>query len=251
MAEWTKAPVLSLVTGTVNRPDSFKRLLTSVIERTTVDYEFIVSDASDIPYPDDTPANVQIFHENPRLGHSKGYNAAFRMCAGDYILWLNDDAEVCEGYDTEAISFMDKHPEIGLGALHYSEPPSGLPFHVNSAWGTIYANFGIFPRTLGERVGFFDEELTMYGSDNSIAIRILLAGYGIADIPSARIIHHSVKDKLREENQLARMRDSRILTEKYMPSMRRWQATYKRYCRESSAPWSHGKRPHETAHRVG
>lgn len=240
---------LSLVTGTVNRRNSFERLLDSVLRRTTVDYEFIVSDASDQPFLDHVPAHVQIQYEFPRLGHVKGYNNAFRLCSGDYILWLNDDAEVCEGYDVAAIEFMEKHPRIGLGALHYSEPSNGLPFHVNEAWKTMYANFGIFPRTLGQRVEFFDEDLEMYGGDNSIAIKILLAGYGIADIPNAKIIHHAEDDQIRKDNQSTRYRDNRLLTKKYMPLMREWQATYQRLKCESSTPWSHGVRPHEVAHR--
>lgn len=232
---------LSLVTGTLNRPDSFRRLLDSILRYTETEWEFIVSDASKEPYSGDVPDNVFIHHEKPRLGHTKGYNAAFRSCTGDYVIWLNDDAEVCEGYDTTAIEFMDTHPRIGLGALHYSE--CGGPFHVNSAWGAIYANFGIFPRELGLKVGFYDEEIEMYGADNSFAFRVLLAGYGIADIPEARILHHSVKDALRQQNQVNRMRDNHLLTKKYIPLKHYWLPVYSKHRREMSIPWSHGLQP--------
>lgn len=231
-------PKLSLVTGKVERDEPFNRLFRSVIERTTVDYEFIIADASETPFQC-KPKNVHVIHEKPRKGHVKGYNAAFRACRGDWVIWLNDDAEVCEGYDVAAIEFMESHPKIGLGALHYSE--NGSEFHWNSAWGCGYPNFGIFPRTLGEQVDFFDEELTMYGADNSIAIRILLAGYGIADIPNAKIIHHSEKDSIREENQKTRRRDNQTLTSKYMPRRREWTRTFnlhRHFC--TADPWSHG-----------
>lgn len=232
---------LSLVTGAYERPNPLRRLVDSVLTRTHGEFELIISDASSVPFACDDP-RVRVLHEVPRLGHAKGYNAAFRECHGEYILWLNDDAEVCDGYDSEALAFMEAHPEIGLGALHYSE--NNAPFHVNSAWGVLYANFGIFPRKLGERVGFFDERLTMYGADNSLAIRILLAGYGVADIPGARILHHSQKDRVRTENQSSRPRDNRILQERYMPRIKEWRAAYMRHHVDTgSIPWSHGVPP--------
>lgn len=236
-------PLLSLITGTLGRPAGFHRLLDSIVKHTQVDWELIVGDAStERTYTEDVPFNVTVFHEKPRMGHSKGYNKAFRMAKGEFILWLNDDAEVCPAFDTEAIAFMQGHPKIGLGALHYSE--NGGPFHVNSAWHCIYANFGIFRKSVGEKVGYFDEDISMYGADNSIAIRMLMADYGVADIPKARILHHSVDDSIRRENQAGRRHDNKILTEKYMPHRKQWQATYQKHIALSGIePWPHGVQP--------
>jgi GT2 family glycosyltransferase len=233
--------VLSLVTGKVGRDAEFQRLVDSIIRHTTVEWELVVSDASPAPYVSALP-NIRVFHENPRQTHSIGYNKAFRASIGKWCLWLNDDAEVCHDYDTEAITFMERHPHIGLGALHYSE--CGGPFHVNSAWSTIYANFGILPRWLGDRVGFFDEGVSMYGSDNSLALRILLADFGVADIPKARIIHHSTKDQTRIDNQATRARDNKYMQSAYMPVKRHWVAAYrKHYVPSGVVPWSHGIQP--------
>lgn len=234
-------PLLSLVTGKVERDSSFARLVQSIAQHTTVDWELVIADASESPFRSDW-VNVRVLHEKPRQGHCRGYNSAFREAQGEWLLFLNDDAEVCANYDTEAISFMQHHPRIGLGALHYSE--NGGPFHANSAWGCTYANFGIFRKSLGEQVGFFDEELTMYGGDNSLAIRILLAGKGIADIPKAHILHHSTEDPIRENNQQYRRKDNRVLSAKYMPSHSQWVSTFRKYeVFSSNPPWSHGVAP--------
>lgn len=237
-------PLLSLVTGTLNRPEGFKRLLHSVMSRTDVPFEFIVADATDkVPcYTNDVPEGVIVLPENPRLGHTKGYNRAFRQARGTYVLWLNDDAEVCEGYAKKAIDFMDQNPAIGLGALPYSE--NGGPFHVNSAWKCVYANFGIFKREFGERIGYFDEDIEMYGADNSFTLRVLLAGKGVSEVPGAHILHHSEDDQMRRDNQLARQRDNRVLTKKYMPLQHEWVRTFNRYRITSNlTPWSHGVQP--------
>lgn len=233
--------MLSLVTGKLGRDESFARLVSSIVKHTTSDWELVVSDASPTTFVSNDP-RIRILPEKPRLGHSRGYNKAFRECRGTWCLWLNDDAEVCANYDTEAIRFMEAHPRIGLGALHYCDP--GEEFHVNSAFGAIYANFGILRRVDGESIGWLDPEITMYGADNSIAIRMLLSGKGIADIPKARIIHHSVKDQTRVDNQKNRMRDNQILTQKYMSSRAQWQRTFKELeVKTGTVPWSHGVKP--------
>jgi len=237
--------LLSLVTGKVERDDEFQRLVDSIVRHTTVPWELVVADASEVPYQSSL-SNIRVLHESPRLTHSKGYNRAFRQCTGKYVLWLNDDAEVCQDYDTESIAFMDAHPKIGLGALHYSE--DGGPFHVNSAWGCTYANFGIFPKVVGERVHYFDESVDMYGADNSIALRILLSDYGVADIPRAHIIHHSTKDKIRADNQASRSRDNKALHEAYMPMKRYWLWSFRKHRVDSGVePWAHGVRPEMVA----
>lgn len=232
---------LSLVTGKVERDRSFQRLIDSIFRHTVTDFELVVADASEVPYASADP-RVRVIHEQPRRGHSAGYNAAFRLARGRYILWLNDDAEVCPDYDVEALTFMQSHPNIGLGALHYSE--NGGPFHVNEAWSCMYANFGIFSRAVGAEVGFFDEAIGMYGADNSFAIRILLSNRGVADIPKARIIHHSEKDQIRADNQVNRMRDNKMLQQLYMPLRRQWTAAYLRHrILSETKAWPHGVRP--------
>lgn len=239
-------PILSLVTGTRNRERSFRRLLRSIVAHTPVPFELVVSDASDEPIDQsDLPMNVRILPERPRLGCTRGYNRAFREARGQWVLWLNDDVEVCEGYATTAIDFMEAHPEIGLGALYYTDTGNGTPLHVNSAWGCLYANFGIIRRELGNQLGWFDDEILMYGNDNSLTLRVLLAGYGVAAIPNTKVIHHYERDAERQknENRTQRMRDNEVLQRKYMPLQKEWTVTYERYRMADSDAWPHGVRP--------
>jgi GT2 family glycosyltransferase len=222
-------PLLSLVTGTRNREFDFRRLVNSIAAHTRVPWELIVSDASDEPI--ETVPNVQIIPERPRLGCTRGYNVAFRQASGKYVLWLNDDCEVMPGYATAAIAFMESHPEIGLGALYYADEGTRESWHVNTCmFGMLYANFGILSRELGDQVGWFDDELTMYGNDNSLAYRVLLAGKGIAPIPEARILHHSTRDQHRIENNdyAYRHQQADLLRAKYGPRLAEMREVYER-----------------------
>jgi len=222
------APLLSLVTGTRNREFEFRRLLKSITSYTDVSFELIVADASDFPIQtQDLPSNVKVIPERPRLGHSKGYNRAFREACGEWVIWLNDDCEVMPGYANSAIEFMKHRPEIGLGALAYSN--LGGQFTVNMYHGMIYANFGILSRELGNQIGWFDEDLRMYGCDNAITFRVLLAGRGVAAVPNSYIAHHECHDHERDLNQYDRHEEADKLNRIYGRHLATMQAVYHQF----------------------
>lgn len=222
-------PELSIVTGTRNRPAELHRLIASIYDHTDLDWELIIADASDDPVVSKSK-NVIVIPERPRLGCTAGYNVAFRRARGKWVMWLNDDCEVTPGYADLAIRFMENHATIGLGAFYYSDP-NHSGFQVNKCcYGMLYANFGILLRTLGVEIGWFDEDLKMYGNDNSLAYRVLLAGKGIAAIPDAKVIHHSTPDRHRIENNdmTFRVAQAELLKAKYGPHLARMRQVYDR-----------------------
>ena len=225
-------PILSLVTGTRNREDSLWRLVYSIEDHTTVTYEVIITDAGDKPL-DQTglPLNIRVIPERPRLGYTRGMNAALRQARGKWTLILNDDCEVLLGYAKAAVGYMERHPQIGIGALPYSN--KGGPFHVNanSFDGMMYANFPILSTELGNKIGWFDEELDLfYGSDNALGFRVMLAGFGIAEIPLACILHHEIPDFERQQNLQRQQADAAKLRAKYEPLLPKMREAYER-CR--------------------
>ncbi len=222
-------PTLSVVTGTRNRPNELQRLVSSVLSYTSVDFEFIIADAGDIPLePKDFPHSVVILPERPRMGMTPGYNRLFRAARGKWVIWLNDDAEVQPNYAKAAVDFMEANPVIGIGALTYREPPHRNDWHVNTCcYDLLYANFGIISRELGNQVGWFDEEIPMYGNDNSLAYRVLLAGRGIAAIHNARVVHYWEQDACRQANNNNREQDAYTLKRKYGPHLDEMRSVYR------------------------
>lgn len=227
-------PTLSIITGTLNRHEEFRRLLRSIINNTAVPWELIVSDASDVPVDVPCLPNVTVIREVPRLGCTRGYNAAFRQARGTWVLWLNDDCEVLPGYADAAISFMEAHPAIGLGALYYKEGAGD--FHVSAYFSMEYANFGILRREFLGQIGFFDDAFVMYGADNALSLSVLLSGKGVTGIPDARIIHYATPDSHRSEHNdyERRCHDADLLATKFGPFMEEIKATYARLGCESN-----------------
>lgn len=230
-------PVLSIITGTRNRPLDFRRLVDSIDRQTPMSWELVASDASDNPIEnepvatDETWPKIRIIPERPRVNCTYGYNRAFREARGTWVLWVNDDVEVLPGYAENAIRFMESHPEIGLGALYYADAGTRETFHVNTCGlGMLYANFGILRRSLGNQVGWMDADFTMYGNDNSLTYRVLMAGKGVAGIPEARLFHHSTRDQHRVENNDDGYRQAQadLLKAKYQPHLAEMRAAYER-----------------------
>ncbi len=211
-------PDISICTGTRHRPASLKRLVDSIFATATLPTEVIIADASDsfAAAMADSIVNtseccrVLHYHESPRLGFVKGYNAAFRRAHGRYVVFVNDDAEFLPGWDRIAVGFMDRNVEVGQGALYWSDP--GACPYVQELQGMVYANFGVMRREVGEAIGWIDDapvfvpemgcekSLEFYGSDCNLSWQFMNAGYAVCAIPGTRIRHYRENDGEREHN---------------------------------------------------
>lgn len=208
---------LSIVTGTVERPDAIRRMISSVFQHARVpDWELIVADASERPLIMKHD-RIRVIHERPRAGHAVGYNRAFKTAKGEFVCWLNDDVVVTPGWDSAAVRFLEENPWCGLGAIYYSE--SGCCPHINfyPYPDMPYANFGIIRKDFGDKIGWFDEECRMYGSDNSITFKTVLAGRGVAGVRGSRIEHWPVMDEIKRANVAGQADDAKALMDRYRP----------------------------------
>jgi GT2 family glycosyltransferase len=223
---------LSVVIGTVDRPDHLQKFVNSVIQHTDIPYELIILDAGINPvdlnkivipgYP------IRVIREPKKLGFAKGYNVGFRAAQGKYVTFLNDDCVVQPHWAVEAVRFMDKTPWCGLGAIYYSNYGDD-PYHISEWLGLPYANFGIISKALGDKIGWFDECCYTYGADNSLTFKVLLDGWAIAGIPYSRVIHNPIGDANKISNMDRQPEDARNLLLKYrhrLPEMIEVQRRY-------------------------
>lgn len=198
-------PKLAILCGTTpTRRSECDRLVRSLLDHTlNVDWTLYLGDLTAPPTAIYTfpSAPVRTTREHPPKGVSKGYNALAALGDEEWVCWLNDDVEVCQGWAEAAISALEATPRAGLAALYYLTPHPPAGWHVNEfPAGLPYANFGLLRRSLFTDVGGFDERVPLYGCDNALAFRVLAAGYGILPVPDARIIHHFRNDVSRAVN---------------------------------------------------
>lgn len=209
---------MSIVTGTRHRKVSLARFMSSVFATAGVPTEIIIADASDDPPSIDWThswneyvKSVIHYHESPRLGTVRGYNAAFKKATGRYVAWFNDDCTLLPGWDKIAITWMDKYPELGLGAIYWRDPGASY-YYLQSLHNIVYPNFGVFRSDVLKQTGGFDERevfvpetqkmerLEFYGCDTSAAYLVVDAGYAVAGIPGCKVEHHREPDAERQAN---------------------------------------------------
>lgn len=211
--------MISIVTGTKDRPESFERFVNSVHEHTEHPYELVVADASEgerYVWEPNKPRReflgLKHLYENPPLGTLRGYNAAFRQCTQEFVVWFNDDAELLPGWDREAVLQMNAAPDVGMGIIYFRDHDMNgfqVKFKHQHYFDVPVPNFGFVRREVGEKLGWFDESLgNMYGCDTDFGMQMIVSGYGVMPLWGCRCLHYRVMDQQRSEN-LSRIRYDR------------------------------------------
>jgi hypothetical protein len=158
-------------------------------------------------------------------GFAAGANIGADRASGDYLLFLNPDAELCPGALPSMRSHLAKHPEVAMVGpqLYYPDgrlqdsaftyptllmtwleffPRPGRLLH--GRWnGRLSARDGqaisvdhplgacmLISRPAWEDVGPFDEDFFMYCEEVDWCVRARRRGWDIRHLPSARVVHH-------------------------------------------------------------
>ena len=198
------APTLSIISGTRDRKEELARLIKSVVEHTCdVDWELVIADAGERYHPWHPHPRVKIVPERPRLWPAAGYNRLVREHArGEWVAWLNDDAEVTPRWALAMLSALSNRKDVGLGCFYFEDEGTyGPGFRVNDWLGLVYANFGCIRRELFLEVGGFDERCKFYAMDNSLTFRVMDRGLGVLAVPGARVVHHRHWSERRSADQ--------------------------------------------------
>ena len=171
---------------------------------------------------------VIVIENEKNIGFSKANNIAIKKAAGKYILILNPDTVLEESTFDKMISFVNQHSGVGAvtskliltnGKLDsacrrsFPVPSVAIPrmlglsklFPKSKAFGkynltyldddktyevdAICGAFMFIPKTVLDKVGYFDEDYFMYGEDLDLCYRINKAGYKIFYYPEVTTIH--------------------------------------------------------------
>jgi GT2 family glycosyltransferase len=201
-------PVLSIVTGTRNRPDAIARMVRSIVEHTDLPFELLVADASDQQggFGNADP-RVQVISEPEPLGPPRGYNILFRRARAPWVCWLNDDVEVPPGWGAGVLASIERNPEVDHFCLPVVERGESEAL-VLLYWGIPYACMGLVRREAGEAVGWFDEGYSFYATEPDLALRLIESGSRLAPALDTHVLHHRRPDEARVSNRESFARDN-------------------------------------------
>lgn len=172
--------------------------------------------------------NFQIVDNGGNIGFSAGNNKGTSHSKGKYLLFLNPDTIVYKKTLNYLIKFMDSHPEIGASSCklinqdgdfdincHRGFPKPWNAFCYFSGIQKIFSKSKIFagytqgwknldtthevdaiegafmlvPRSVGEKVGWWDEDYFFYGEDLQFCYNIKKLGYKIYYVGEVSTMH--------------------------------------------------------------
>lgn len=172
--------------------------------------------------------DFHIVDNGGNLGFSKGNNKGVPYATGKYILFLNPDTIVYKDTLNYMIDFLDSHRQVGAASCKLTNKDGQIDFNCHRGFPTpwnafcyfsglqrlfpkskIFAGytkgwedldtthevdavegaFMIIPRSVGEKVGWWDEDYFFYGEDLQFCYDIKKLGYKIYYIGEKSIMH--------------------------------------------------------------
>jgi N-acetylglucosaminyl-diphospho-decaprenol L-rhamnosyltransferase len=231
VADGAALPSVSTIVVTYNNERQIAGCLASLLADPAAAEEIIVLDNASA---DETAAlveqsfpDVHLIRSPQNLGFGRACNEAAAHSSGEYVAFVNPDAELQGAAITELVRFAEGRPEGGIyGGRTLSadgEPGMETCFAPPSLWGNLCFGIGLsaaFPRTrldpesmgrwnrdsvrevgvvtgllmlvrrdLWQRLGGFDDDFFMYAEDVDISLRAAQLGYRPCITPAAVVIH--------------------------------------------------------------
>lgn len=163
--------------------------------------------------------SVRLLRNRENVGFGRANNQGMAVARGRYFFLLNSDARVKPGALRAMVAYAEAHPQIGVVGARLRFPDGrwqaeGAPFP--SLWTELLRMTGVdrlvavgvergdapyetdwvqgaamlVRREVWEQVGGFDEGFFLYGEEVDWCARIKAAGWRIAVVPQAEVIHH-------------------------------------------------------------
>lgn len=162
------------------------------------------------------------------IGFAAGNNKGVPYAKGKYVLFLNPDTIVYPKTLTYMLDFMKSHPDVGAATCKLINKEGKMDFNCHRGFPTPWNAFCFFsgvqqifpksrvfagytqgwkdfstnhevdalegafmlmPRSIGEKVGWWDEDYMFYGEDLQFCYNIRKLGYKIYYIGEVSIMH--------------------------------------------------------------
>lgn len=222
----------SIIIVSFNTRDLLRECLQTLAkEAVNLNYEVIVIDNASADGSADMVATefptAPLIRSSTNLGFAAANNLGFAQAQGRYVVLLNSDAFLTKQALTKAITFMETHPNVGMGGARLigkdgSWQPSARMFpsllnhfltisglsskyaqsrffgRVDRTWANpaesasvdwVPGAFAIIRRSVLETVGYFDEQFFLYYEEVDLCKRIKTLGYEIWYLPEVVVIH--------------------------------------------------------------
>lgn len=256
-------PAVSIVIPVYNQIHYTYACLISILEHTKdVSYEVIIADDVSTDATEHLAEFVQgitICRNTTNQGFLRNCNNAARQAKGKYVMFLNNDTKVTEGWLSSLVNLIESDPSIGMVGSKLVYPDGRL----QEAGGIIWSdgsgwNYGrlddpdkpeynyvkdvdyisgaaiLLSNDLWKQIGGFDTRFApAYCEDSDLAFEVRTAGFRVVYQPLSKVIHFEgisngtdVEGTGLKRYQVA---NSKKLKEK-------WAAEFKNQCENNGNP---------------
>lgn len=215
----TEHPAVSIVIPCYNQINYTYLCLVSILEHTKdVSYEVIIADdvsKDATEHLSEFAENLVICRNSTNQGFLRNCNNAAKAARGTYIMFLNNDTKVTEGWLSSLVDMMEKDSTVGMCGSKLVYPDGRL----QEAGGIIWSdgsgwNYGrlddpdkaeynyvkdvdyisgaaiLIRRSLWEEIGGFDDRYApAYCEDSDLAFEVRKHGYRVVYQPLSKVIH--------------------------------------------------------------
>jgi GT2 family glycosyltransferase len=219
-------PLISIITVNYNGLDMTLDLLKSIDKQSYKNIEIFVVDNASREDPamffQKNHPEVKFIRSEKNLGFAGGNNLAVKEAKGDFLFFINNDAEITEGCLDKLVALFKEKPKLGIVSpllLYFNESKGSDKDLIQYAGTTRVDSVTARNRTLGEKerdngqfntatetayahgaammikrqvvdnVGIMFEDFFLYYEELDWCERIRKAGYDIYVEPRARVYH--------------------------------------------------------------
>jgi GT2 family glycosyltransferase len=209
--------MISVVIPNYNGKKYLKMCLRAVSNQIYTDFEIIVIDNAST---DDSYEwlkgykHITFKRLDKNYGFSRAVNEGIKLAQGEYILLLNNDTELCEGFLERSLETLLKDEKIfsissqmiqyrnkkliddagdGYTILGWGykrgDGKSIAQFNKNKKVFSSCAGAALYRKAILEEIGYFDENFFAYMEDVDISYRAMIYGYKNVYCPDAKVYH--------------------------------------------------------------
>lgn len=226
-------PLISVVMATYNEePVIVGKAIQSILDQTYKNFELLIFDDStkeDTKEKIDSYAavpRVKVFRENKRVGFVKSLNKGLNEARGKYIARMDGDDYSLPIRFQKEVDFLEQNPDIAVvggqinimneedqitSSRHY--PLGGTKLYMFSCFRNPLAHPTIMMRESLVQKGFYYDESLKMSEDLDFWLRLLNAGYHIANLPDI-VLNYRVQSNFTEKRSSRKQRN-------YMADVRR------------------------------
>lgn len=111
-------PTISIITPSFNQARYLPKTIESVLTQDYPNMEYILMDGGSTDGSLEIIQNyadrLAYWESNPDRGQTDAINKGFARATGKYLAWLNSDDVYKPGAISEAVDFLEKHPEVAM-----------------------------------------------------------------------------------------------------------------------------------------